>query len=157
MDQADESFESFDWTSHLDELGTGIVREDSGVYDRRVAVRFEDLRVWVTVHRVANNVYDLTSSTAFSGNCSLCDQMRRSAVSIGSNIAEGYERGSRSEFAQFLNYPKGSAGELRSQAHLAEARGFITQEQHQILTEDCILVSRQLVTMIRNLKQRISG
>jgi four helix bundle protein len=84
---------------------------------RRVPVRrFEDLEVWKESMQLAVRVYEVM---AVSRDFGLRDQMRRAAVSVASNIAEGYERGSNREFLQFLHYSRGSSGELRTQIYLA--------------------------------------
>ena len=77
---------------------------------------FEDLEVWKEAMRLAERVYvELRHCRDFG----LRDQMQRAAVSIPSNIAEGYERQSNKEFIQFLHVAKGSCGELRTQLILA--------------------------------------
>ena len=77
---------------------------------------FEDLEVWKEAMRLAERIYiELRHSRDFG----LRDQMQRAAVSIPSNIAEGYERQSNKEFIQFLHVAKGSCGELRTQLILA--------------------------------------
>lgn len=86
--------------------------------------RFEDLEVWKEGMRMAVALYQATEG---SRDFSLRDQMRRAAVSIPSNIAEGYERESNREFIQFLNYSRGSTGELRTQLYLASTVGQIEQ------------------------------
>lgn len=78
--------------------------------------RFEDLEVWKEGMNLAVLVYQAMEQSRDFG---LKDQMQRAAVSVPSNIAEGYERGSNREFLQFLNYSQGSSGELRTQIYLA--------------------------------------
>lgn len=78
--------------------------------------RFEDLEVWKESMQLAVRVYEVMESSRDFG---LRDQMQRAAVSVPSNIAEGYERSSNREFVQFLNYSRGSGGELRTQIYLA--------------------------------------
>jgi four helix bundle protein len=83
---------------------------------------FEDLEVWQRSCDLAVEVCDAFKSCKDYG---LRDQITRSAVSVPSNIAEGAERLSRKEFAQFLGYAKGSAGELRTQIIIASRLGYI--------------------------------
>jgi len=73
--------------------------------------KFEDLEVWKMAFECANLVYDITSIGKFSQDYGLRDQIRRAAVSIFSNIAEGFERDGNKEFAYFLTIAKGSCGE----------------------------------------------
>ncbi len=79
------------------------------------AKNFEELEVWKNSSAIAVEVYQLTLNQNFNRDFSLHDQIRRSAVSISSNIAEGFEYGNNKDFIRFLKYAKGSTGELRSQ------------------------------------------
>ncbi len=91
--------------------------------------RFEDLQVWKLAFEIANDVYDLSSREPFSRDFALRDQMRRSAISVFSNIAEGFERDGNKEFINFLAIAKGSCGELRTQILFANRRGYITEQE----------------------------
>jgi four helix bundle protein len=115
--------------------------------------RFEDLDVWKIARRLTNAVYSLTQATTFARDRSLVDQMRRASVSILSNIAEGFERGSNAELTQFLYFAKGSSGELRAQLLVALDQGFIAQEEFNSTAELALSVSRQLGGLIKYLKQ----
>ncbi len=59
---------------------------------------FEDFQIWQEARRLTNKIYDATRKQSFSRDYGLCDQIRRAAVSIMSNIAEGHERGGNQEF-----------------------------------------------------------
>ena len=76
-------------------------------------------------------IYEFTRNERFKKDFGLVDQMRRAGVSISSNIAEGFERGSKKEFIQFLYRAKGSAGELRSQLYTALDLGYIDRTNVQ--------------------------
>lgn len=78
--------------------------------------RFEDLPIWKDARALSRAIYEISRSFK---DFSLRDQMRRAAVSVVSNIAEGFERGSNKEFLQFLYVAKGSVGELRAQLYVA--------------------------------------
>lgn len=117
------------------------------------AERFEDLEVWKAARRLVNKTYALTRERKFAADRGLADQMRRAAVSVLSNIAEGFERGSDADFARFLYVAKGSSGELRSQLYIALDQGFITQEQFNSVTELALSVSQQLGGFIKYLRQ----
>lgn len=84
---------------------------------------FEDLVAWRKASRLAVVLIRLTEQTVARRDRDLSRQMRRSAVSISSNIAEGFERGARREFIYFLGVARGSAGELRSQLRILQAIG----------------------------------
>ena len=82
--------------------------------------RFEDIEVWKLSKQLVKDIYEITNVGVFSKDFGLRDQIRRCAVSIPSNIAEGYERKSNVEFIKFLFIAKGSAGEARTQLYLAK-------------------------------------
>ena len=77
--------------------------------------KFEQIEAWQEARRLTHALYELTSEGKFARDFGLKDQIRRAAVSVMSNIAEGFERGGDKEFIQFLSLAKGSAGEIRSQ------------------------------------------
>ena|SRR5829696_4663217 len=90
--------------------------------------RFEDLIAWQKARVLTRDVYKATAIGEFSRDFGLKDQIRRAAVSIMSNIAEGFERGRPSEFHQFLSVAKASCAELRSQLYVAFDSGYITED-----------------------------
>ncbi|MFL6547489.1 MAG: four helix bundle protein [Povalibacter sp.] len=86
---------------------------------------FESLRVWHDARELVRHIYSLTKRGGFASDFSFRDQIRRAALSVMSNIAEGHERGGTREFAYFLSIAKGSSGEVRSQLYAAEDVGYI--------------------------------
>jgi four helix bundle protein len=90
--------------------------------------RFEDLVAWQKAMDLAVDVYALTRRPPFSRDFALVDQSHRAAISIASNIAEGFDRGSRAEFHRFLSIAKGSCAELCTQLHLAYRLGYIDED-----------------------------
>ena len=89
--------------------------------------RFEDFIAWQKARILTAKIYQVTGEGAFAKDFGLKDQMRRAAVSIMSNIAEGFERGRPAEFQQFLSIAKASCAELRSQIYVAFDAGHINQ------------------------------
>src|SRR5258706_3016045 len=81
--------------------------------------RFEDLIAWQKARELARAVYDATTKDRFARDCGLRDQITRAAVSVMSNLAEGFERGTRSEFHQYIVVAKASCAEVRSDLYLA--------------------------------------
>lgn len=77
--------------------------------------RFEDLEVWKDAMLLCESTYKLTNEKSFSVDFALKDQIRRSAISVPSNISEGFERDAKNQFIYFLVIAKGSCGELRTQ------------------------------------------
>ncbi len=87
------------------------------------AQRFEDIKAWQKARELVKNIYQATSVGKFARDFVLRDQIRRAAVSIMSNIAEGFEREGNKEFLQFLSLAKGSCGEVRAQLYVAIRSG----------------------------------
>jgi four helix bundle protein len=86
---------------------------------------FEDLEIWKDARLLTRGIYQLTRDSKFSKDFALRDQIRRAAVSIMSNIAEGFERGGNQEFIQFLYVAKASCGEVRSQLYVALDQSYV--------------------------------
>jgi len=115
---------------------------------------FEEIKAWQLARKLASSIY-LLKNDRYSKDFGFKDQMQRSAVSVMANIAEGFERFSNKEFAQFLNIAKGSAGELRSHLYVAVDKGYITEQEFDKLKESCETVSKhiwKLMKYIRALK-----
>ena len=91
---------------------------------RRVE-RFEDLIAWQKAMDVAVDVYEASRKRPFSRDFALSDQIHKSVISVPSNIAEGFERGTKAEFHHFLSIAKGSCAEMRTQLHLARRLGYL--------------------------------
>jgi four helix bundle protein len=89
------------------------------------AKNFEDLNVWKQARQLTQEVYRLTKTEKFLKDFGLRDQIRQAAISIMSNIAEGFERGGNQEFIQFLYVAKASCGEVRSQLYVALDQGYL--------------------------------
>lgn len=107
--------------------------------------RFEDLEVWKDAVELAAAVYE------FFRNCGDRDfrnQIQRAAVSVSSNIAEGYERGTDPEFVRFLFIAKASCGEVRSQAHVARRVALLPAQSCSALVEHAAILSRRLHKLI---------
>lgn len=107
---------------------------------------FEGLKVWQEARKLTNRIYDITKQPSFSKDFGLINQIRKASISIGSNIAEGHERGGTQEFLQFLSIAKGSSGEVRSQLYLALDQGYAGKEICEQLIDDF----KKLTIMINN-------
>lgn len=90
--------------------------------------RFEELVAWQRARELNLLIYSLTSTPAFIRDREMTIQIRRAALSVMSNVAEGFERGGRSEFAHFLSIAKASAGEVRSLLYAALDVGYVDGE-----------------------------
>lgn len=91
--------------------------------------RFEDIDAWVKARELARGVYGASGRGAFSKDFALRDQIRRAAISVMSNIAEGFERGGTREFIQFLSVAKASAAEVRAQLYVALDQAYLPESK----------------------------
>ncbi len=103
---------------------------------------FEDLIAWRKARVLTRAVYQATRRDTFAKDFGLAGQIQRAAVSIISNIAEGFERVSRSEFHHFLTIAKGSCAEVRSQLYIALDIGYIVRATFDQLLADAAEVAR---------------
>ena len=114
--------------------------------------RFEDLIIWQKSLKVSKKVFILSDSGPLSREYSLKDQLRRSSLSIISNIAEGFGRYGKKDFRHFLSIANGSANELRAQLHLTKELGFVSAKEADELIELCAAISR----MIKGLRNSVN-
>jgi four helix bundle protein len=96
--------------------------------------RFEDIEAWQRARELTKSIYEATADGLWNRDFGLRDQIRRAAVSVMSNIAEGFERGGKAEFGRFLTMAKGSAGEVRCQLYVALDVGYIDQRAFRQLS-----------------------
>ena len=106
---------------------------------------FEDLEIWKESMQIALSIYTAMKACKDFG---LKDQMQRSAISVPSNIAEGFERQTNKEFVQFLYIAKGSCGELRTQIYLALKLGYIEKTDGKNLIEQTKKLSSKISKLI---------
>ena len=117
------------------------------------AQQFEDLHVWQGARALVKDIYAASKQREFYRDIGLCEQIRRAAVSVMSNIAEGFERGTRKEFIQFLNIAKGSVGEARSQLYVTLDQEYVTEARFAELKEMAITLSRRMGSFISYLEK----
>jgi len=115
--------------------------------------RFEDIEAWKKGRELRRAIYNCSRNGAFGKDFGLRDQIRRSAVSVTSNIAEGFERGGNKEFIQFLANSKGSCGELRDQLYAALDEQYIAAVQFETLCNQAVEISRLISGLMSYLKQ----
>jgi four helix bundle protein len=111
----------------------------------------KDLIVWRKAVALATRVYRLTGSFAGYERQTLAHQMRRCAVSVASNIAEGAARASRMEYIRFLDIARGSLSELETQVYICTELGLLRGDFQ--VQEDVAEVGRMLTAMIRRLRE----
>lgn len=117
---------------------------------------FEQIPIWKLSVEMAHEVYVLTSKKHFLHDFGLQNQLRRAAVSVSSNIVEGYERNNNNDFIRFLQIAKGSLGEVRSQLHIARLIEYISELEHAQIEDGLVNLSRQISGLIVYLEQKRS-
>lgn len=120
--------------------------------------KFEDLRIWKSALKIIRDVYDITSMPKFSRDFSLRDQLRRSAISMSSNIVEGFEKNNNNEFIRYLKISKGSIGETRNHIYIAFTVDYIDKNQFEKLNVQLQDLANQVGSFIHYLESaRKSG
>jgi four helix bundle protein len=110
---------------------------------------FKELRVWREARDLAVKLYKETADGGFSKDFGLRDQVRRSAVSVASNIAEGYERSTTKDVVRFLFISKGSLSELRTQLEIAHEVGYMDEKLFRALDDKCTKIGAMLTRLIK--------
>jgi four helix bundle protein len=110
---------------------------------------YRGLQVWRRARDLAMEVCRATSGATFNRDWALRDQLRRAAISVASNIAEGNERGSKREMARFCYYARGSLAELSTQAEIAAGIGFLDGKQAARWQQECDELAGMLMRLIR--------
>ena len=116
------------------------------------AAGFEDLRVYQRSRDLVFKIYQITRQIPFSKDYALRDQIHKASISVSSNIAEGSERGSTTEFIQFLYISKASCAEVRAHLNLAYDLQYINSVVHVKLSSECKAICGMLTNLITYLK-----
>ena len=115
---------------------------------------FEDLDAWKQARVLVNGVYTLTRHETFVRDFGLCDQLQRAAVSLMTNIAEGFERGHVQEKLQFYNVARGSAGEVRSLLYVVADNFPTLAPSAETLRSDVVDVGKLVSGLIISTEKR---
>jgi four helix bundle protein len=117
---------------------------------------FERLRIWNDARHLLREIYGLTGNgTRFARDFALRDQMRRCALSVMSNIAEGYERGGDRELDQFFRIARSSCAELRSQLYAAQDVGYVEAVLAASLRTSAATLSRRIAAFTQGRAARL--
>ncbi len=114
-------------------------------------MRFEDLEVWKRSASLSVEIYKEFVELKDYG---FRDQITRSGLSISSNIAEGYERKGNKELINFLNYAKGSTGELRSQVYIGMKIGYVSLEKGKGWINETNEISKMIYGLMKSIKYK---
>ncbi len=114
--------------------------------------KFEEIQAWQKARDVTLRIYEITTNAAFAKDYGLKEQIRRAAVSIMANIAEGHGRKTNPEFANFLNIARGSVAEVQSHLYVAHGLSYINQNDFEELYQTLTEISRMLLSLAQYLR-----
>jgi four helix bundle protein len=117
-----------------------------------IVSRFEDLNIWGLARELENQIFNLTKKENFKKDFGLVTQINRATVSIMSNIAEGFGRGSNKEYLNFIIIAKGSINEVQSQLYNARDRGYIEKDDFEKVFELSQKTAGGITNFMKNLK-----
>ena len=116
--------------------------------------RFEDIEAWQLGRELKQAIYAASKMPDFARDFALRDQIRRTAISVTANIAEGFERGGNREFIQFLSTSKGSCGEIQDHLYTGLDEQYLTEAQFQaLLYGQAAEVARKIGAFMNYLQQ----
>lgn len=114
---------------------------------------FKDLLVWQKSYKLAVDIYKVTKTFPKEEMYGIVSQLRRSAVSIASNLAEGSKRGTKKDFAQFLRIAQGSGAELETQLLICSDIGYVTKVEFDKLNEELLTIMKMLTGLFNTTKE----
>lgn len=113
---------------------------------------FEDLDIWKKAMNLYVEVYKVCEQSQLKNDFSAKDQLKRAALSVSNNIAEGFEYENNLQFIRFLRYAKGSAGEIRSMIHAFHQTGQIDTQTHDSILDSVLMISKSIKNFMTYLK-----
>ena len=115
--------------------------------------RFEEIEAWKKARELTREIYRCSKVGEFARDFGLKAQIQKAAVSVMSNIAEGFERGGTAEFVQFLAVSKGSAGEIESHLYVALDQEYISEDQFRSLKQAAVSTKRLIAGLMDYLRR----
>ena len=112
---------------------------------------FEDLEIWQLAAIIAEKIYLISENQVLKNDFAMRDQIRRSAVSISNNIAEGFEYANNKDFIRFLRYAKGSTGEFRNQIILLFRANKIDESFFKEMYNDSVVLGKKIGSFMKYL------
>ena len=125
------------------------------IYKMKRMIDFKTLRVWEAFHEIALDIYQITRKFPAEELYGLISQMRKSATSAPTNIAEGCGRNTDPDLAKFLTIAMGSASELEYQLLLSRDLKYMDQDEYKTIIEKLITTKKMLNTFLQNVRARI--
>ena len=117
--------------------------------------KFEEIQAWQKARQVTREIYEITARGEFTKDFGLRDQIRRAAVSIMANIAEGHGRRSNKEFANFLNIARASVAEVQSHLYVALDLNYIKQDGFSRVYDLLEEISRMTISLAKHLLSKL--
>jgi four helix bundle protein len=117
--------------------------------------KFEDLICWQKARKLADSIYHLTRQSEFARDFTLRNQILGAAGSVMHNIAEGADAGTDREFTRFLKMSRRSVSEIQSELYLALDRGYITENDLQVVYDETAQVKRLINGLLSYLRKSI--
>ena len=114
-------------------------------------MNYNDLQVWQESMKIVTSIYQLTKKMPVEERFSLTDQMRRAAVSIPSNIAEGHARRTKTDFARFLRMSLGSCTELETQLIISHNLEYVSKDDIDPIIEQSLIIRKMISKLISTL------
>lgn len=114
--------------------------------------KFEDIEAWKRSRELTKSIYKVSSKDRFAKDWTLRDQIRRAAISVMSNIAEGFDSGFSAEFSRFLNISRRSASEVQSQLYVALDQLYITKEEFDNLYGETEEIRKMITGFVKYLQ-----
>lgn len=113
--------------------------------------KFEDIVTWQKARQLVAEIYKLTNDTTFSKDFALRDQIRRAAISVTLNIAEGFARRGDRQFRHFLHIAQGSTAETQAALYIALDQQYLSEESFDRIYNQCEEISKMLSGLIKYL------
>jgi four helix bundle protein len=120
-----------------------------------VLKKFEEMDVWKKARKLVSNIYLETNKSSFKKDFSLRDQIRRAAISVMANIAEGFDRNSNKVFIQFLFYSRASISEVQSHLYIAKDLNYLDERYFKKLHHDTVEIGKSLNGFIKYLRKGV--
>ena len=119
-----------------------------------LASKFEDLTIWQDARQLLKEIYSIFMIKGLAQrDYGFRDQLQRAALSVMNNIAEGFERSSKADFARFLDIAKGSCGEVRSMLYVTSDLGYIPKDKALGLITQFQILSKQIAALSKTLRK----
>jgi len=113
--------------------------------------RFEDIKAWEKARNLTKRIYEISSVSEFSRDWALRDQIRRSSISVMSNISEGFDSGFKNEFSRFLNIRR-SSSEVQCQLYIALDQNYISRDIFDSLYNEAEEIRKMITGFIKYLR-----